>query len=182
MALLGSSAVEAMEFTRWAEASQLGPRTLEHLDSVVSGMAASYSHTPPGQLFPQARWYRVQIEDLIAGRHTLREGRDLYRHAGVLSVILAWLSHDLGDPVTAEAYCVDAWEHGWQAEDQAICAWSMDATNTIATYRNKSAAARDAAERGLQHAPRGSAAAAGVSVKLARAYARLGQADRFQDS
>jgi transcriptional regulator with XRE-family HTH domain len=106
------SAVEAMEFTRRAEASQLGPRTLEHLDSVISGMTAAYSRTPPGELFPKARWYRRQVGDLIAGQHTLREGRELYRHAGSLSLILAWLSHDLGDPVTAEAHCLDAWEHG----------------------------------------------------------------------
>jgi hypothetical protein len=25
-----------------------------------------------------------------------------------------WLSHDLGDSVAADAYCLDAWEHGWQ--------------------------------------------------------------------
>jgi DNA-binding XRE family transcriptional regulator len=174
------SAVEAMEFTRRAEASQLGPRTLEHLDFVVSDMAAIANHTPPGELFPKARWYRRQVEDLIAGRHTLREGRELYRHAGSLSVILAWLSIDLGDLVTAEAHCLDAWEHGWQAEDHEICAWAMDAKTTIATYSNQPAAARDAAERGLKQAPPGSAAAAGVSVKLARAYAKLGQEDQFQ--
>jgi transcriptional regulator with XRE-family HTH domain/tetratricopeptide (TPR) repeat protein len=175
------SAVEAMEFTRRAEASQLGPRTLEHVDSVVSGMAAVFPHTPPGELFPKARLYRRQVEDLIAGRHTLREGRELYRHAGSLGIILAWLSIDLGDLVTAEAQCLDAWEHGWQAEDHEICAWAMDAKNTIATYSNQAAVARDAAERGLKHAPQGSAAAVGVSIKLARAYARLGQADQFQD-
>jgi transcriptional regulator with XRE-family HTH domain/tetratricopeptide (TPR) repeat protein len=175
------SAVEAMEFTRRAEASQLGPRTLEHLDFGVSGMAAAYDRTPSGELFPKARWYRRQVEGLIAGQHTLREGRELYRHAGWLSIILAWLSHDLGDPVTAEAYCLDAWEHGWQAEDYEICAWAMDAKNTICTYRNQPAAARDAAERGLKYAPRGSAAAAGVSVKLARAYAKLGLVDQFQE-
>jgi hypothetical protein len=163
------SAVEAMELTRRAEASQLGPRTLEHLDFVVSDMAATANHTPPGELFPKAHWYRRQVEDLIAGRHTLREGRELYRHAGSLSVILAWLSIDLGDLVTAEAHCLDAWEHGWQAEDHEICAWAMDAKTTIATYSNQPAAARDAAERGLKQAPQGSAAAAGVSVKLARA-------------
>jgi DNA-binding XRE family transcriptional regulator/tetratricopeptide (TPR) repeat protein len=175
------SAVEAMEFTRRAEASQLGPRTLEHLDFVVSDLAAAYSHTLPGELFLKARWYRRQVEDLIAGRHTLREDRELYRHAGSLSVILAWLLIDLGDPVTAEAHCLDAWEHGWQAEDHEVCAWAMDAKTTIATYNNQPAVARDAAERGLKQAPQGSAAAAGVSIKLARAYARLGQADQFQD-
>jgi len=103
---LTRSAGEAMEFTRRAEASQLGPRTLEHLDSVLSGMAAAFSHTPPGELFPKARWYRRQVADLITGRHTLREGRELYRHAGLLSIILAWLSVDLGDLVAAEAHCL----------------------------------------------------------------------------
>src|SRR5262249_17772566 len=175
------SAVEAMEFTRRAEASQLGPRTLDHLDSVVSGMAAAYSHTSPGELFPKARWYRRRVEDLIAGQLTLREGRELYRHAGWLSIILAWLSHDLGDPVTAEAHCLDAWEHGWQAEDNEICAWAMDAENTVFTYSNRPVAAKDAAERGLKLAPRGSTAAAELSVKLARAYAKLDQVDQFQE-
>lgn len=175
------SALEAMEFTRRAEASQLGPRTLEHLDFVISGMAATTNHTPPGELFPKARWYRRQVEDLIAGRHTLREGKELYRHAGSMSIVLAWLSIDLGDLVTAEAHCLDAWEHGWQAEDYEICAWAMDAKTTVATYRNQPAVARDAAERGLKHAPLGSAAAMGVGFKLARAYARLGQVDQFQE-
>lgn len=175
------SAVEAMEFTRRAEASQLGPMTLEHIESVVSGIAAAFAHTLPDELFPKVRWYRREVEDLIAGRHTLREGRELYRHAGWLSVILAWLSNDLGDPVIAEAHCLDAWEHGWQAEDNEICAWAMDAKATISTYSNQSSAARDAAERGLQQAPRGSAAAVRVSAQLARAYAKLGQADQFED-
>ncbi|MGH3829623.1 MAG: helix-turn-helix domain-containing protein [Pseudonocardiaceae bacterium] len=175
------SAVEAMEFTRRAEASQLGPRTLEHLDFVVSDMAAIFPRTPPSELFPKARWYRSQVEDLIAGQHTLREGRELYRHAGWLSVILAWLSNDLGDPVTAEAHCLDAWEHGWQAEDHEICAWAMDVKATISKDNNRPSAAKDAAERGLKHAPRGSAAAVRVSAQLARAYARLGQADQVQN-
>lgn len=175
------SAAEAMEFTRRAEASQLGPRTLEHIESVVSGIAAAFAHTLPDELFPRVRWYRREVESLIAGRHTLREGRELYCHAGWLSVILAWLSNDLGDPVTAEAHCLDAWEHGWQAEDNEICAWAMDAKATISTYSNQSSAARDAAERGLQQAARGSAAAVRVSAQLARAYAKLGRADKFED-
>lgn len=175
------SAVEAMEFTRRAEASQLGPRTLEHIESIISGIAAAFAHTLPEELFAKVRWYRREVEDLIAGQHTLREGRELYRHAGWLSVILAWLSNDLGDPVTAEAHCLDAWEHGWQAEDNEICAWAMDAKATIFTYSNQPSAARDAAGRGFQQAPRGSAAAVRVSAQLARAYAKLGQPDQFED-
>ena len=95
--------------------------------------------------------------------------------------MLGWLSHDLGEPVVADAYCVDAWEHGWQAEDDAICAWAMDATASIAMYNHQPAAARDAALKGLTRAPEGSAAAARLSAQLARAYARLGVYDHFTE-
>jgi tetratricopeptide (TPR) repeat protein len=57
----------------------------------------------------------------------------------------------------------------------------MDAKTSIATDSNQPAVARDAAERGLKHAPQGSAAAVRLSAQLARSYARLGQADLFQD-
>lgn len=57
----------------------------------------------------------------------------------------------------------------------------MDAKATIFTYSNQPSAARDAAGRGLQHAPCGSAAAVRVSAQLARAYAKLGQPDQFED-
>jgi len=48
------SAAEAMEFTRRAEASQLGPRTLEYLDFVVADLAAAINRTPPGELYARA--------------------------------------------------------------------------------------------------------------------------------
>jgi hypothetical protein len=176
------AAADAMEFTQRAEASNLGPRTLEHLELVVAGMAAAFAHTPPAELFPKARWYRQQVAGLIDGQHTLRQGRELYRYAGWLSVVLGWLSHDLGDAVAADAYCLDAWEHGWQAEDDAICAWAMDAQASIAMYNHRPAAARNAALKGLRCAPEGSAAATRVSAQLSRAHARLGAPDQFTDA
>ncbi|MGH3904370.1 MAG: hypothetical protein ACRDTE_09295, partial [Pseudonocardiaceae bacterium] len=123
-----------------------------------------------------------KVACLIDGQHTLRQGRDLYRCAGWLSIVLAWLSHDLGDAVAADAYCLDAWEHGWQAEDDAICAWAMDAQASIAMYNHRPAVARDAALKGLSRASEGSAAATRVSAQLARAYARLGTYDQFTDA
>jgi tetratricopeptide (TPR) repeat protein len=98
-----------------------------------------------------------------------------------LSVILAWLSNDLGDPVAAEAHCLDAWEHGWQAEDHEICAWAMDAKATTFKYGNQPSVSKDAAERGLKQAPQGGAAAVRVSAQLVRACAKLGRADQVED-
>ena len=112
----------------------------------------------------------------------MRQGRDLYRCAGWLSVVLGWLSHDLGDSVAADAYCLDAWGHGWQAEDGAVCAMAMDAQASTAMYNHRPAVARDAALKGLSRAPEGSAAATRVSAQLARACARMGSYDHFTDA
>ncbi|MGH3870789.1 MAG: hypothetical protein ACRDSR_04615 [Pseudonocardiaceae bacterium] len=179
---LTDAAADAMAFTQRAEASDVGPRTLEHLELAVAGMAAAFTYTSPAELFPQARWYRHKVDGLLDGPHTLRQGRDLYRQAGWLSIVLAWLSHDLGDNVAADAYGLDAYEHGWQAEDNEICAWAMDVTATVARANHRPAAARDAALKGLHHAPEGSAAAVRVSAQLARAYAWTGAEDQVIDT
>jgi len=181
--LFAQSAAEAMEYTRRAEATEVGPRTMEHLELVIAGMASAFAYTPPGEMFQQARWYRQRVAQIIDGRKfTLREGRELYCSAGWLSIILGWLSHDLGDSLTGEAYCLDAWEHGWQAEHGEVCAWAMDAAATIAMYSNRPKAAHDAALKGLSQAPMNSAAAVRVACQLTRAYARLGQPDDFRDA
>jgi hypothetical protein len=177
------SAAEAMEYTRRAGATDVGPGTLAHLELVIAGLAAAFAYTPPADMYPQARWYRQRIAQLVDGRrYTLREGRELYRSAGWLSIILAWLSHDLGDSLAGEAYCLDAWEHGWQAEHGEICAWAMDASASIAMYTNRPATARDAALKGLGQAPKKSPAAVRVACQLTRTYARLGDEDSFLDA
>lgn len=181
--VLAQPTVEAMEYTRHAETTEVGTSTIEHLELVIAGMAATFAYAPPGDLFQRARAYRQHVGQVIRQRkYTLREGRDLYRCAGWLSIIMGWLSHDLGDSTTGEAYCLDAWQHGWQSENGDICAWAMDAAATIAMYNNRPAAARDAALKGLSQAPRAGAAAVRVSCQLTRAYARLGDAGKFRES
>jgi hypothetical protein len=177
--LFDQSAAAAMEFTRRAEASDLGPQTLEHLQRVISAVAATFAYTAPAVLFPKVWHYRREVARLLDGRHTLRQTRQLYRCAGWLSVILGWLAHDLGDAIAADAHCIDAWEHGWQAEDGEICAWSMDTAATVAMYNNQPERALDAAVRGISHAPTGSPAAVRLSCQLSRAYGRLRRPDEY---
>jgi transcriptional regulator with XRE-family HTH domain len=172
---------EVLEYIRRAEATSIGYRTVEHLQVTIADLAATFAYTPPSRMLPRTRWYRRHVAGLLDdGRHTLRERRQLYECAGWLSVILGWLHHDLGDSRTGEAYCTDAWEHGWQAEHGELCAWAMDAAATIALYDNRPETARQAAGKGLAHAPKGSAAAIRVSCQLTRANARLGRADDFE--
>ena len=178
--VLAEAAGEAMEFTRRAEASSLGSSTLEHLELTVITVNHAYSRIPPAQLFGNVHRYRRQIAHLLTRPHTLRQGRELYAHAGWLSELLAWLAHDLGNPWAAEAYCIDAWQHGWQAGHDELCAWAMDAKASIALYNNRPQAALSAALRGADHAPPSHPLAVRLHAQAARAHARLGQRKHFQ--
>jgi hypothetical protein len=133
-------------------------------------------------MFRTAQAYRQRVAWFIEGKQTLRQRRELYRQAGWLLIILGWLSHDLGDSLAAEAHSLDAWEHGWQADDGEICGWAMDTAATTAMYNNQPARARDSAAKGLAHAPTGSAAAVRLACQLTRAHGRLGERDRFDDA
>src|SRR5215211_649656 len=79
--VLRESAAEALEFTRERAVSAVGKGTLEHLETVVTELARSYDSRPAAELFPVARAYRLKIEQLINGRHTLKEARELYLRA-----------------------------------------------------------------------------------------------------
>ncbi|MGH8901549.1 MAG: XRE family transcriptional regulator [Egibacteraceae bacterium] len=174
------AAAEAMEFTRRAEASAVGPGVLEHLELVVTEFSLAYGRTLPAELFGAVRWYRKAVDRLIAGPHTLREGRELYAYAGWLSRLLAWLAFELGSPTTAEAYGVDAWRYGWQAGHDELCAWAMDVNASIALYANQPSRALAVALRGSQVAPAGHPVAVRLAAHTARASAELDQQEDFE--
>lgn len=178
--VLADSAAEAMEFTRLAGVSSVGRGTLDHLELVISDLSRDYSTEPPAELFVVARAYRSRVDELIRGRHTLKELRDLCVHAGCLSELLAWLSHDLGNPRTAQAYAVDSYAHGEQAGHGELCGWAADVMTTITTYAERPDRAVHAAMKGIAQVSTGHPLAIQLRVKAARAYAGLGDRKTFE--
>ena len=175
-------AAEVMDFTRRAGASSVGEGVLEQLELAVIDLNHSYSQQPPAELFAVARWYRHQVGKLIERPHTLRQGRLLYTYAGWLSELLARMARALGELTLAETYCVDAYQHGWQAEDDELCAWAMEAKASIALYNHRPRAALSAALKGAAHAPAGQPVAVLLMARAARAHARLGQREDFRST
>src|SRR5207237_10069275 len=82
---------EAMEFTRLAATSGVGAWTLDHLEAVLTELHWSYSAASMPEQFAVARAYRTRVQQLIRGRHTLKEGQQLYAYAACLDEILACL-------------------------------------------------------------------------------------------
>ncbi|MDT0345800.1 hypothetical protein [Streptomyces litchfieldiae] len=180
--LIGANSASAdtvRAFTRRTSHSDLAPQDVEDLELAVHRLGATYSAHSPAELWPVAARYRERAAALLEGRHTLRQGRALAHQAGMLSVVLAWLAHDLGRRDLVGALCDDAWQHGREADSPEVCAWAEDVRCTDALYDQRPLDALTAATRGLAVAPGGSNAAVRLSAQLARTQARVGNQDEF---
>jgi transcriptional regulator with XRE-family HTH domain len=178
--VLQESAGEVAEFTRAARAG-VARGTFDHLHAVVSEFDRSYSGGLPAEQFVVARAYRAWVQQLIEGRHTLEEGRELYVYAAWLDELLASLANELGDPLAAEAYAVDCLAHADQVGHDELCAWAADVMTSIATYAHRPAQAVAAARRGIARAPTSHPIAVRLRAKAARAHAQLGQREECED-
>ncbi|TMR08175.1 XRE family transcriptional regulator [Nonomuraea turkmeniaca] len=177
------AAQAATDYARYASATELEPADISDLEVAVDQFGATYSAHPPQRLWPEVFQRRHQAFELLHHRrHTLREGRHIARQAGMLSVILAWLAHDLGEPQVAEAFIDDAKTHGQQADALEVCAWADDMLATHALYDDRPLDALAAATRGLATAPRNSPIAVRLTAQRARAHALLGDGASFADA
>lgn len=176
-AVLREAAAEAMEFTSETTTPGVGTGTFDHLEAVVADLNRAYSREPPHERFVVARAYRQRVAQLLCGRRTLTEARELHVYAAWLSEVLAWLAHDLGSPLAAEAYAIDCYEHADQAGHDELCAWAADAMASIALYTDRPAKAVTAARKGIWKTSSAHPLAVRLCAQAARAHARLGQAD-----
>ena len=173
--VLADAADEAVEFTQAAALSTVGQGTLEHLELVISDLNQVYSKNPPAEQFIVARVYRSRVNELIRGRHILKELQALYVCAAWLSELLAWLAHDLGNSRTARAFALDCYTYADEVGHGELCGWAADAMASIAMYSERPDSAMRAAMRGVTKVSSGHPLAVRLRAQAARAHARLGQ-------
>lgn len=170
--VLREAAAEAVEFTRELDTSAVGASTLEHLTTVIAELDRSYPWRPAAELFPITRAYRQRVHQLLDGRPTLAEARELHVHGAYLSHILSDLSHDLGSTVAASAYAVDAYRRAEQAGHGELCAWAAGSLAATLRWTDRPAEAATAAQKGLRRVPRRHPLAARLHARVAQAHAR----------
>ncbi len=179
--VLREAAADAMEFTRQSGSSGVGKSALDHLEAVAIELGRAYSTRPAADLFAVARAYRLRVHELIQGRHSLTEGRRLYVYAAWLDGLLAWLTFDLGDLLTAQAFAIDCFEHAAQAGHNELCAWATASMADNARFQNRPDRALSAAAKGVQICPVSHPLAVRLRATAARAHAQLGNRDECED-
>jgi tetratricopeptide (TPR) repeat protein len=175
--VLTDAADEAMEFTRLSGASGVGAGTLNHLHAVIVDLDQAFYTQPLPQVFTVARAYRRRVQELIQGRHTLAEGRELYVYAGWLDEHLAWVARNLDDPRAAEAYAIDCYEHANQAGHAELCGYAAQVMASVPMDADQPERAVDAIRKGVAKTTSPSHVGVWVRAHAAEIHARLGQRD-----
>ncbi|MGI8331571.1 helix-turn-helix domain-containing protein [Actinomadura scrupuli] len=179
--VLGDAAAEAMEFTRQTGVTGVGSGALEHLEAVVTDLDRCYYRAPLAEQFAVARAYRQRVQELIQGRHTLKEGRRLYVYAAWLDEAMTWLALNLGDRRAAKAYALDCFEHADQAGHAELRALAVEAQAVSAQYDNDPRTALLAIQRGIALTPASHPMAVRLRATAACVHAQLGQPEPTEE-
>ena len=169
---------EAVEVARRAEASELGPGTLDGVERTVARLRAAATGTPPDELVPAVLAQLGYVGRLLERRPTLAQHRRLLVAAGWLSVLVAQLSFEAGDREAAEASRDAAFRLARQAGHAELAAWSVEALAVWALADGRFSDALELAQSGQDLAPPASAAAVQLALDEAQAWASLGDQSR----
>jgi len=170
----GRAVFEAVEVTRRAEASQLGPGTLAGVERMVARLRDAADGTPPGELLPAVLAQLRYVGRLLERRPTLAQHRRLLAAAGWLSVLLARLFFEAGDREAAEASRDAAFRLARLAGHAELAAWSVEALAGWALADGRFRDALELARDGQDLAPPASAAAVQLALDEAEAWTALG--------
>jgi transcriptional regulator with XRE-family HTH domain len=179
--LMVMAANAAAEFGEWAEASSVGPITLEQLDSDVREIARDYLTQPPYPLLRRALDHRARVFTLLEGRLRPAHARELYVLAGKLCGLIAWTVSDLGYHTQAGTHARIAGLCADLADHSPLRGWVRATQSKLAYWDGRSRASAQFAEDGLRHDVRDSGRVLLASL-AARGWARDGDAERAREA
>jgi tetratricopeptide (TPR) repeat protein len=117
---------DTMDLDRMVTLSDLGQGTVETLQEAAELLCRAYPSASAFELRVRTKQRLNYITQLIGGRCTLDQHRELLVTAGWLALLLGCLHYDLGEREQAEAARQAAYHAGLQAGHGEIIAWSYE--------------------------------------------------------
>jgi hypothetical protein len=180
-AFMAAAAATAAEFGEWAEASSVGPITLEQLDQDVREIARDYLTQPPGSVLRRALDLRTRVFGLLESRVRPAHARELYVLAGKLCGLAAWMVDDLGYRAQAGTHARIAGLCADLADHPGLRGWVRATQAKIAYWDGRARASAQFAEDGLDQGVHDSGRVL-LAALAARGWARDGAAERAQEA
>ncbi|MFI0451140.1 helix-turn-helix domain-containing protein [Actinomadura sp. 6N118] len=162
-----------IDMMRRADASDLGPGSLEMIDVAVNRLCRDYPSVSPDQLCVRGKAHMERLLRLLDGRTTLAEHRELLVRTGWLAALLACAYYDNGDQDAAEMARRMARRMGEQAEHGELIGWSWEIAAWFALVERRYDDVVTYSEAGVRHAGVSNAAVQ-LTLQAGRGYARMG--------
>ncbi|MGH8931487.1 MAG: helix-turn-helix domain-containing protein [Egibacteraceae bacterium] len=165
--------LEAVEFARRIEASDVSRSTLERLEIIVNDLCRCYANTPPAELLPAIRPYRRYLARLLDGKATLGQHRHMLVISGWLYLLIATVLEDLGERRAAMASVDTAYQLGQEADHSDFMAWAFEIFAWQALLDGRHSDAVEFTQVGQELTGKVTAVAAQLTAQEARAWARM---------
>lgn len=170
---LDSDETDAIELRQRVAASDVGARTLGHLEAAVDELAIAYTTSLPDLLLLRVRRHLAYVGKLLDAKKTLAEHRRLVVTGSWLSLLAATCSIDLADRPAARARLRTAASLADHGEHPELSAWCLETEAwqavTEADYRR----AIKLSQAAQAIAPSDSSAFIQATAQEGRAHARL---------
>jgi len=171
--------LEAKALALRAGASDTSQGVVETVQLQVDRYCRDYPTVSPALLEPRVRQRLRELHELLDGRLTLRQRRDLLTAGGFLTLLLSCLQFDMGHGEAAEESRDAAYQLGRAAEHQEIVAWSYEISAWFALVDKRYDDTVQHARAGLAVAPNSSAGVQ-LAVQEAKGWSRMGIADQAE--
>jgi tetratricopeptide (TPR) repeat protein len=165
---------EALELARLADASDAGQGAVESTLRAVERLRREYARTPPRLLAAEIRTRLRTVRQLLQGRLTLSQHRDLLASAGWLSLLAGTVHFDLRNREAAQAYRDVALQFAREAGHTELEAWAWETPAWFAVFDHRYRDAVDLSRAAQAAAPPGSSVEVVAHLQEGRAWARLG--------
>lgn len=155
-------------------ATNADPAVLPVVSAAVQDVISRYDTLGPAVLAPDLVRLRRQIQRLLEGRQppALRTG--LFRLAGQIAALLAYMAVNADRPLLADAYTAEAMTLAAETGDLDLIMWIHGTRSLRHYYAGNYTGALDAARAGLALAPDSAQAIRLLANGEARALARIG--------
>ncbi|GLX95881.1 XRE family transcriptional regulator [Herbidospora sp. NBRC 101105] len=169
-----------MELAQQLQASDVGPGTLEALAEAVDLLCRAYPVVPAATLRDRTQKRLAQVTQLLRGRLTFDQHREVLVITGWLTALLGCVHYDLGEREEAETSRRAAFEMGRQVGHGELMGWAHEMSAWFALVEGRFEDVVKSARMG-QAVAGNSSAMVQLTLQEARGLARIGdrrEADR----
>jgi hypothetical protein len=174
---IAMAARRARAFSAAADATNVGPETLDELRDEAARLVGAYPQEPLSLLLPDLVNLQDQTFTLLEGRQRPGQARDLYIIGGLASGMLAKASHDLRDPLMAMTHARTGVLCARNADNAPLTAWLRGIESLIKYWAAQPREAAEYAQAGLDIAGVTGTARVWLAALKARAEAVIGRQD-----